>query len=381
MDDLTVIPMTNAALKTVKTAFVAFNQPFPERAGRFERQLEAFRESTAAVHLTDTWPDALHDAMVYPSSRDAVEAVGLPIDGTTRLVWPETAIYKTEVAQLHEIDERVIYRPHMHFFGQIRDNFTGHWSSECGMSPEAAIIVPDRGIYEYGEPASPIALGAESVRVTGILVIDHLTKVHSEALQSWQTQTEQSKELIVVLCGADRDAAQSACVAADHVIESDCASPSDAVNDALRRAHGTYITLLDPMGVSLRERLKIQCSSAADVSSAVTQRDYELALHTHSWRAGVPGHVEFTLMFHRRVFERTGGMYPTLPVGFIYDKFLQAQQHFDLSFNMLRQQLLGNIGYPQPYGKAYTQQVYNDVFRRRSIKDGEYHAWALHSRR
>ena len=382
MEDLTVIPMTNDALQAVKTPFMAFKQPFPERAGRFERQLEAFRMSMAVVHLTDTWPDATYDTITFGRTNKALSDVGQPVDGTAWIVWPETAIYKTEVAQLYKIDERIRYRPQAYFFGQLREHITGHWTSECGMSAEAAIVVPDRGIYEHGESAQPIELGEESKRVTGILVIDHLTDVHSEALQSWQMQTEQSKELIVVLCGVDQKAALSAVRAADIVVDaSPMDAPSDAVNLALQQAHGAYITILDSRGVSLRERLERQCSIASDVSYIAPKRAQELALHTHSWRAGVPSHVEFSLMFHRRVFERTGGMYPTLPVGFIYDKFLQAQQHFDLTFSVLRQQLLGSIDYRFPYGRVYSQQVYNDVCRRRSVNDGEYHAWSLRSRR
>ena len=233
MGDLTVIPMTNEALQAVKTPFMAFEQPFPERAGRFERQLEAFRESVAAVMLTDTWPDALHDAAAFAKNSDALNAVGAPVTGDVRLVWPETAIYKTAVAQLYEIDEHVIYRPHMHFFGCVREHCTGHWTAECGVSPEAAISVPDRGIYDQGLVAPVIVLGEESKRVTGILVIDHMTHVHPEALQSWQMQTEKSKELIVALCGADRELASSAIRAADIVIDADCMAPSDAVNKAL----------------------------------------------------------------------------------------------------------------------------------------------------
>ena len=382
MDDLTVIPMTNEALQAVTTPFVAFEQPFPERAGRFERQLEALSESVAALMLTDTWPDSLHDSTIFSKNGAALDAVGKPATVDSRLVWPETAVYKTNVAQLYEIDERVFYRPHMHFFGRVRDNITGHWAAECGISPEAAIRVPDRGIYELGKSAQAVALSDESKRVTGILVIDHLTTVHPETLQSWQAQSERSKELIVVLCGGDQKTVLSAVRAADIVIDaSPMDAPSDAFNLALEQAHGTYVVLVDPIGVSLRERLEYQCDCDVDVSAVVAFRDYELALHTHSWKSGMPGAIEFSLMFHRRVFERTGGMYPTLPVGFVYDKFLQAQQHYDLSFAMLRQQLIGNIDYPYPYGRVYSQQVYTDVFRRRLIKDGEFHAWSLRSRR
>lgn len=381
MNDITVIPMTNEALKSVDTQLVAFEQPFPERASRFERQMDAFRDGVSCVFLADTWPDAQHNAMDWGMKSRALNRVGRPIEVKSPVVWPETAIYKTSVARLHKIDERVIYRPHAHFFCQVRDNITGHWVAECGLASEAGIVVPDRCVYDRGLTHPPALLAEQTVRVTGILVIDHLTRVHPETIQSWQAQSEKSKELIVVHCGCDSASVQLASKVADITIDAGMVAPSDAVNAALQQAHGEYIVILDPEAVGLHERLDVQCSAALDVSAIGLSNAYAPILHTHSWMSGRPDAIEYTLMFHRRVFELTGGMYPTLPVGFIYDKFLQAQKHHELSFGVLHYQLTGNIDYPQPYGKLYSQMVYNDVFRRRLTHDRECHAWYLRRRR
>lgn len=381
MDNITVIPMTNEALQAVTTPVVAFEQPFPERAGRIQRQLEDMLASISCVMLADTWPDALYNCIPYAVKTRAVSAVGKPFDRDSIAVWPETAMYKTNVAQLHEIDTRVLYRPHMHFFCRLRDQIRGHWDAECGLSPEPGIVVPDRGVYDTGLTHPAITMEPQSLRVTGILVIDHLTSVHPETLQSWQAQAEKSKELIIAICNVDPDSVGAILRMADTVVDARDCAPSDAVNAALRCARGEYITVLDPSAISLRERLTAQCDVGADVVALAPRHDYEPVLHSHSWLAGSPTSVEHTIMFHRRVFQLTGGMYPTLPVGFVYDKYLQAQAHHELSFAVLRTQLTGSIDHALPYGNAYSQGVYNDVFRRRQVHDRESNAWYLRRRR
>lgn len=376
MDDIAVIPMTNEALQAVDAPFVTFEQPFPERDSRLERQMDAFREGVSCVFLTDTWPDAQHHAFNWGLKVIALNGIGNPIEARSTVAWPETAIYKTNVAKLYEIDERVLYRRHMHFFCQLRDNITGHWLAECGLSSEAGIKVPDRGVYDLGLKHPVVAFAEQTKRVTGILVVDHLTAIHPEAIASWQIQTEEHKELIIVHCDCETPELQPAFSVADLVINAGSVAPSDAFNLALQQAHGEYVTLLDPQAVSLRERLTVQCDLGFDISISA-QKDSIPMLHTHSWRAGMPTANEYAIVFHRRVFERTGGMYPTLPLGYVYDKYLHAQQDHELSFGAVHYQLIGNINYPRPYGKSYSQNVYNDVFRRRMIHDRESHAWYI----
>lgn len=380
MDDVTVIPMTNEALQSVTTPYVAFEHPFPERPSRFERQLEAFSKSMAFVVLTDTWPDAMYDVMSTRATCRAVRDFGKPIDVFSRAIWPETAIYKTSVAKLYEIDERVQYRRQVHFLGQVRDQITGHWQYECSVSPEAAIVVRDRGVFDI-DPPPAVALQPESVRVTGIMLLDHVSKLYTDAIQSWQLQTETSKELIVVLCGADPSSVRDALNAADVVIEQPDAPCGAAFNAALARARGTYVAVISPAAVQVRDRIEQQLALDVDVSTVTGDLNTVSMLHMHSDKSGVPNTHESSLVFHRRVFERTGGMQPELPAGFVYDKYLRAQADHELSFGVIPRQVVGYMETTFPYGKSYTQHVHNDVFRRRMIDGGEYNAWSILVRR
>jgi hypothetical protein len=377
--NVTVIPFTNEALQAVKTPYVAFEHPFTDRAARFERQLEAFVRSMAVVMLTDTWPDAYYDALNPGKARKIVDALNKPMAIADRSIWPETAIYKTDVAQLYKIDERVRYRPHMHFLCGMRDEITGHWVFECVMSPEAAITVPDRGVYELPDPPNVQMENPADVAVTGVALLDHLTTVHVDAIRSWQQQTERSKELVAVLCGAKTEDVRDLLGVADKVIEAPDDTPAQAFNHALRVARGTHIANWDVNANHGYDRLQHQLAMNVDVSHAMD--DGELQLHLHSQYSGRPVRDEGSIIFNRRVFEVLGGMQPELPVCFLRDKYLHAQSVERFTFGMLRSSLATYYGEISEYGLSYCQQVANDAFKRRRTKDREFHAWSIAVRR
>ncbi len=57
---VTVVPMLNDALQAVKTPYVAFEHPFKDRPGRFERQADYLDEYGTQYTWTigDVWPAA-----------------------------------------------------------------------------------------------------------------------------------------------------------------------------------------------------------------------------------------------------------------------------------------------------------------------------------
>ena len=355
---ITVIPMTNEALRSVRTPFVTFEQPFSAMAARLERQLLAMGRNTAAVILGDTWPDAYHDPLSWGRSSKLLGNYHLPRDRYDQSLWPETAIYNTNVARLFAIDESVRYRPQMHFFCRYYDSCSPmiRFGDDMELSPEAAIVVPDRNIYEVAYPKLtllPVDRKLSILRI-GAGSIDELL--------------------------ADRvllNAAQIVTVSDDDSIPLGL-----RFNRAVEQTTGEYIAVVDVNYKSRDMRLSIQLDDDVDLSMGALTTDSGVEAwvpYGFMHETDTPTGQLATMMFRRRVFEQLGGACTDLSHGFEYDLFVRILGARNLTMAYHSDALAAGSSYVCAAGKTYLQQVYNDAANRIRLTKG-YHVCTIRKR-
>lgn len=364
---MTVIPFSNVALRDVKTPFVAFEHPFQDRAGRFERQVDAMRLNTSVILFTDTWPDAFHDPFVSGRTRDALMAYGLPQKRYAHCLWPETALYQTDVARLFVVDETIKYRPHVHFFCQ-------YWSAcsealrtadDVDLSMEAGICVPDRNIYAVDYPAP--RLSKEKCQLSVIVLIER-----GNTFKIRRSDFPYGAEIIIVNCTTTN-------VDTDGLAVIDCSMmPTGAAfNVAVAEAHGKFIAI-HKAGNTTGQRFDVQMSDDVDLSIVPIRNGDKL----EGWSSfgftqltDVPNGQAGGLMFSRRSLS-TYSAQPTMHAGFDYDLYLRIVADQSMSLAYHDDICIDGPVYTNPYGTLYTQQVYNDAANR--LRYGKvYHAWAI----
>jgi hypothetical protein len=336
--------MTNEALAAVTAPFVSFEQPFESRPGRFERQIEASRHSTAAVILTDTWPDAFHDTTPWGGWHKAILRYVKRSHRHDKAIWPESAIYATEVAKLFTIDESIRYRPQMHFFCQYYDSccsdkLRGH---DITVSPEAGICVEDRMIYPATYPKlelPPAKLAKTILAVGGV----------------W-SQASDGVEVVPV--------------------SEDVSVPlGQRINDALLQSVGELILIEDSNYEYDTDRFERQTGSADLSLSPVRVEDGVEAWKPYNYEqdADVPTGQLASFAFSRKLIEELGGVHPDMSVGVGYDLFLRALNCRTVSYEYLSEPLLSGAKHASHLGVTYTQQVYNDITNRARFTQGCHH--------
>ncbi|HSN70896.1 MAG TPA: hypothetical protein VLT59_05275 [Steroidobacteraceae bacterium] len=363
---VTVIPFKNDALRAVTTPFVAFEQPFPERAGRFERQLDALHRNCAVVMLTDTWPNAYHDALSWKRVKGLIQGYGAPQERYTDGVWPESALYQTTVAQMFELDESIRYRPLMWLYALYWDTCANplRAADDMEISPEAGIVVPDRNIYPVTYPTPK--LGEPEVPLTLIVFVDRDDKpvVGAEELPP-------DTQVIVLQCAAE---VTTSC---GEVIDCRDVPLGTAFNRALAASRGRRIAICRAGDRQLR-RFDIQLKDDVDMSlSTIRCEDHTLdgwGMYSFTYTVDAPTRQLGTLMFTRRALERYAA-HPDMDDGFDYDLYLRVLTDSDMSVAYHETPLVQGYKSVRPYGRIYTQQVYNDAANR--IRYGKvYHAWS-----
>ena len=348
---ITVIPMTNAALRSVRTPFVSFEQPFENLPARFERQLLAMTRNTASVLLGGTWPDAYHDPIQWGRSSELLKAYFVPRTRYIQALWPETAVYNTSVARLFTIDESIRYRPQMHFFCQYYDACAPaiRAGDDMDLSPEAAIFAPDRNIYEVSYP-----------KIVLPPVDRKLSVLQFGAGSIAESLTDQ-----VLL-----DAAQLIGVSAD-----DALPLGLRFNQAVEQSTGEYIVVTDARYVNRDTRFSLQLADEADLSmSAISASGAREAWVPYGYAqdTDTPTGQLATMVFHRRVFEQLGGACVDLSHGFEYDLFVRILNAQNLTLAYHNDPLVSGPSYVCADGKTYLQQVYNDAAARIRLTKG-YH--------
>ena len=382
-DIVTVIPMTNEALQAVTTPFLAFEHSFRDRPGRYARQIEASLLNTAVVVLSDTWPDSYYAPIGWQDNVALLSAFGKPADLHGRRMWPETALYKTAIAQLFEIDEQIKYRPQAAFLGQLRDMCNeATWMNDLEVSPEAAIAVDDRGVYPLDSaPFVPLA----DVR-TAVSVLVPLTRgsesIH--ALSQLFAAQKEPLEVIYVLCDADASILQTVDLKSAQVVEASNMPIGAALNLALTHAHGTRIALQYPCQLCIPSRFRQQRELGVDLAMSMVrvsdgQQCLQYLPHHDTHGAAEVTAAGGTMMVHRHIFERCGGFHPDLHVGYDYELCLRVSEVPEFSIGFDKRHLLAQSKPYFPYGTTYSQTVFNDIADRRRVRSG-FHGWVVHTR-
>lgn len=366
-EHITVIPFSNDALSAVKTTFVAFEQPFPERAGRFERQFDALHRNCAVVMLTDTWPNAYHDSFSWKRVKKLIQEYGDPQERYTDGVWPETALYQTNVAQMFKLDETIRYRPHMWLYALYWDTCANpiRAADDMEISPEAGIVVPDRNVYpvSYPEPK----LGPAEIPLTVIVIVgrDERPVVNASGIPP-------KAEVIVLQCFDDEVSTPRGTVI-------DCRDVplGAAFNRALAASHGRRIAVCYANDISLG-RFERQLKDDVDMSLGTVRCDSDevegWGLYGFTHTVDKPTRQLGTMMFTRRALERYAA-HPDMDDGFDYDLYLRVLTDPSMSVAYHEKPLVQGFPNSCPYGHVYTQHVYNDAANR--IRYGKvYHAWS-----
>lgn len=350
-DQITIIPLDDEALHSVTTPFVAFEHGFKTRIAWVERMLEAFKRVTARVLLGDTWPDAQHDPISWGRVSEKMKVYDHPQTRYDLCFWPETAIYYTGVAQMYHVDPTIKYRPHMHFFGQYFDACTVHARRICkgddiDASPEGIIYVDDRNIYPVEYPALSFPPIEQQLSIV--------------AVGQQITRCERDAQVV-------------------HVSDDPSVPLGARFNEALSKTTGEWIVVLAGGYVDVGERIDKQLADNADLSmGAVDVRSgKEMWIpYGYSQTVDEPTGQLATMMFRRRVFQKLGGMCESMSVGFDYDLYLRLLADRDLSLAYHTEPLVEGSAYDCPYGRAYTQNVYNDAANRIRYTKG-YHGRSI----
>lgn len=370
-DFVTVIPFDDEALRVVTTPFVAFEQPFESRAGRFERQKEVMFCNSPVVVLTDTWPDAHHDALNWSRGQEILKLYGQPQPRFTPCMWPESAMYVTDIAKMFKIDERIRYRPPMWFFSQYFEqcvdlqNEPKRNDDDAEISPDAGIRVYDRNIYPVEYPK--LKLAPVETDLTVIVIYDW-----DDSAMLDPKSVPKGAEILIAKC-------RPMWINADIGRIFDCSGMpvGAAFNRLVQLAHGKRIAVHRPSARS-NDRWNRQLKDDADLSLSTIQLDRDAiegwGMYSFTHVVDKPTRQLGTMMFSRKALERHAA-HPDMPDGFDYDLYLRMMLDEELEVVYHETPLVHDRKNLCPYGRQYTQQVYNDAANR--LRYGKaFHAWS-----
>ena len=341
---VTVVPNDTELLAHVTTPFVSFVQSFEERVGRFERQVEGMGRYNASILLGDTWPDSYHDMFGWGRVHQAVQQYTKPQPRWEASIWPETALYTTGVAKLLGVNPAVRYRPQMWTFCQFFEKCNVR-DEDIDTLPEGVIYAQDRNIYPLTYPM--LKLQPEQCELT-ILYYGNLNH------KDWPSIPPDTE--IFLMGDGEPDGA--------------------TFNKGIEWAHGRYVAVCQEGDVVNLERFKIQIEDDADLSLCpVAGGGDAWLLRAYTDVTDTPSEQLGSMLFRRSIFEKIPGAYPDLQTGFDYDLFVRIVSDERMTIAYRSTPLVARDLY-LPYGRVYTQQVYNDASNRiRYTKD--YHAVAI----
>lgn len=346
---ITIIPPKADALDRVTTPFVAFEHPFEDRVGRFERQIESMVRYTPVIVVGDTWPDSFHDPMSWGRFKALFKQYRKPQPRWSACIWPESAIYATGIAKMLGVNEAVRYRPQLWTFCQFFDQCNTNREDDIDILPEGSIYVDDRMIYPLAYPK--LKLQPEACELS--VIVFGNPKVVSGV------STPGDAEIIIVK-----------------------EAPSGRVfNEAVEKARGHFIAVCQEADRIAADRFVCQLKDDVDFSLspvASSSRIPPWSIRGYTQSADVPNNQLSTWMFRRSIFEQLEGAHPDLTAGFDYDLYVRIVSDHRFSVAYHADSFVWRK-YELPFGLTYTQQVYNDAVNRiRYTKD--YHALSVRAR-
>lgn len=344
---VTVVPNEPDALAQVITPFVAFAHSLGDRTGRFERQVEGMGRYNVSILLGDTWPDAYHDALGWGRVHHVVDTYTKPQPRWATSIWPETVLYTSGVAKLLGVNPNVRYRPQLWTLCQFFEKCNVR-DEDIDILPEGLIYAHDRNIYPLDYPM--LKLRAEQCE---------LSLLYYGSVKAVARMQPPSADSEIIFMGSEADGA--------------------TFNAGISAAHGKYVAVCREGDVVDPKRFEIQMADDADLSLCPVEDGGDpWLLRAYTNTPDTPSEQLSSMLFRRSIFEKIPGAHPDLQVGFDYDLFVRivADERLTVvahSAPLVKRKL------SLPYGRVYSQQVYNDAANRvRYTKD--YHALSIRGR-
>lgn len=396
---VTVVPMLNEALQAVRTPYVAFEHPFKDRPGRFERQADCLDEYGGQYFWTigDVWPAAVEKPMMIRTLRRALR--GIPrANYLKNFMWPEGVLYHTCAAQLISIDERVVYRPQLAYWLRLYEEMGGAFADGALLSTEAHIEVPDRVGYPHKPAVPKIAFAPATLPLTLIAATDDHAATLKQSLKSLSAQTFTNWELRIVDCGSTdgtREILDGICdpriVFLPHTGRR---TRGNALNLAMESACGERIAIWEPTCTALPQRLERQLMFQGDMVGCqlaeISEKDGYVnyqprpsdLLYYAFTRYSVIEPIPFpSLMFHRKLVQQHGGFDTKLSVRYGYEFELRVLDDQQNSYGRLETELVLRLAAAPNdettvYGRYYYTLVGRDIAAGYNMKRG-CHEWAV----
>ena len=265
------IPLLNERLQAATTPYVVFKHPFVDRPGRLTRQADVMDRygSTVFHSVGDVWPSWCK----YPYRRRLMRnsLKYLPLGEKTNIrLWPETVMYRTKVAQQFEIDETVVYRPHMAFWLDIYETMGEEFIDRCAFAVEAYVDVGDRDCFPHDFKGAPVQLAKANQLLTVVIVAKNNAATFKHSINSLIEQTIGVFEARICDCGSVDETPQLISELVDQdprfvFAGSHDGTTAGAANKALQQAAGEKIAIWDLSTISRPWRFSEQLKLNADI--------------------------------------------------------------------------------------------------------------------
>lgn len=382
---VTVVPVSNEAVRAVTTPYIAFKHELVDRPGRLTRQADAMdmRGRDILYALGDVWPAG--DIWAYTQRRMyrfVSNFVGFRTIHRAH-IWPETMLYRTDVIQSLQLNERASYRSVIEPWTRLRLTAGPSLARHTLFMPESMIEVPDRLTYVHKFAGPQLTLPPAACEVSVLAVLDgDIGDVDQVAAILRQTHTDY--EVLIADCdgqGAKLDSLKDSRL---RIIDTSGLTRAAAMNTLLGQAVGAKIALWDLSCTYVSDRLTKQAALEADISGSpvagpVQLESYDPIPYCHTNFSGLYYIPQETMMFSRRVIETIGAFDPVLPVLYGMDLQLRAYTSAELSLLQLRKPLATR----QSESKCSEEAVYSlyRLFVQRDLtlahfaRDG-LHQWA-----
>jgi len=304
-------------------------------------------------------------------------------------IWPETAMYRTKVAQQFAINERIGYRPQMAFWLQLYERLGTDFVDKCAIATEAYLDTGDRDCFPHDFKGAKVDLAPASQPLTVIIVAGNHSATVERSIRSLLEQKMGVFDARVCSYSSVDDTLDMIRYITDHdprftIINEQLDTPAAAANRALQGAAGEMIALWDLSTISRPWRFSEQMSAKAGIvgseyaelsDNRFQPLPSELLLHTHTTRLLNPALPECTLMFDRQLV-LDAAFDPALSTAWRFA--FQSRLITDNSISVAKSHapLVTRLG-PDPeetmYGSYYTTMVRRDVID--WLGKGHKHEW------
>jgi hypothetical protein len=365
---VTVIPHSQAALDAVDTKYFAFEHNFQDAPARFERQADTLDELgfDVGVLLSDVWPYNVIRPYRPLRFRQKLNSLSTRRHSIVAF-WPETAMYRTDLAQMCPINDLVRYRPQADFFCRFYDDYIRDIDGITYLGEgliyapwESYAFVPMPAKIKFENPAG-------TVKVSILMPIYNRAYMLEDAINNVLEQTLTDWELIIIDDGSTDDPGLVVSSFKDPRIKfvraDNRVGQTVALNTALPIVCGEYIAIQDcdcrSLPTRLREQLDLDVDFACCELGVDTKSQTGNVNRVRAWTTRLPQayHVPSFAPF---------GEHST----FLFKRELTVQQGFEFMLRMTSNTLLsiGKVRKVLIYEEPPSEDDPGGVAKRHSIR-------------